>query len=52
ALNWTATPVDLIIGSHLEQRAVAEAYASNDAREKFVQDFVKAWAKAMELDRV
>jgi catalase-peroxidase len=52
ALKWTATPVDLIIGSHLEQRAVAEAYASNDAREKFVQDFVKAWAKSMELDRV
>jgi catalase-peroxidase len=51
ALEWTATPVDLIFGSHSELRAVAEVYAANDAREKFTQDFVKAWAKVMDLDR-
>jgi catalase-peroxidase len=50
-LKWTATPVDLIFGSNSELRAVAEAYASDDAQEKFVQDFVKAWAKVMNLDR-
>jgi catalase-peroxidase len=50
-LKWTATPVDLIFGSDSELRAVAEFYAADDAREKFVQDFVKAWAKVMELDR-
>ncbi len=50
-LKWTATPVDLIFGSNSELRAVAEAYAANDAREKFVKDFGKAWAKVMELDR-
>lgn len=50
-LKWTATPVDLIFGSNSELRAVAEAYAANDAREKFVRDFVSAWAKVMELDR-
>jgi len=49
--KWTATPVDLLFGSHSELRAVAEVYAANDGREKFVQDFVKAWAKVMELDR-
>jgi catalase-peroxidase len=51
AVKWTATPVDLIFGAQSELRAVAEAYAADDAREKFVQDFVKAWAKVMELDR-
>jgi catalase-peroxidase len=51
ALEWTATPVDLIFGSHSELRAVAEVYAANDAREKFTQDFVNAWAKVMDLDR-
>ena len=50
-LKWTATPVDLVFGSHSELRAVAEAYATNDAREKFVKDFVAAWNKVMELDR-
>jgi catalase-peroxidase len=51
ALKWTATPVDLIFGAQSELRAVAEAYAADDARERFVQDFVKAWAKVMDLDR-
>ncbi|MEZ5354011.1 MAG: peroxidase family protein [Bryobacteraceae bacterium] len=50
-VKWTATPVDLIFGSNSELRAVAEVYASNDGEEKFVQDFVKAWTKVMELDR-
>ncbi len=50
-LKWTATPVDLIFGSNAELRAVAEAYAGNDAREKFVQDFAAAWSKVMNLDR-
>nr|WP_315466106.1 catalase/peroxidase HPI [uncultured Rhodoferax sp.] len=49
--KWTATPVDLVFGSNAELRAVAEHYASNDAKEKFVKDFVKAWSKVMELDR-
>jgi catalase-peroxidase len=51
ALKWTATPVDLIFGSHSELRAVAEVYASEDSKEKFVKDFVKAWSKVMMLDR-
>ena len=50
-LKWTATPVDLVFGSNSELRAVAEAYAEDDAREKFVHDFVLAWNKVMELDR-
>jgi len=50
-LKWTATPVDLIFGSNSELRAVAEAYAANDAKEKFVRDFVAAWTKVMNLDR-
>ena len=50
-LKWTATPVDLIFGSNSELRAVAEVYAADDAREKFVRDFVKAWTKVMNLDR-
>lgn len=50
-LRWTATPVDLIFGSHSELRAVAEVYAADDARQKFVRDFVKAWSKVMTLDR-
>ncbi len=50
-LKWTATPVDLIFGSHSELRAVAEVYAADDGREKFVRDFVKAWNKVMTLDR-
>ncbi len=48
---WTATPVDLIFGSNSELRAVAEAYAADDARAQFVQDFVKAWTKVMQADR-
>jgi catalase-peroxidase len=48
---WTATRADLIFGSHSELRALAEVYASNDAHEKFVKDFVKAWVKVMNLDR-
>jgi catalase-peroxidase len=51
ALKWTATPVDLVFGSNAELRAVAEAYASSDGQAKFVQDFVKAWNKVMNLDR-
>ncbi|RFC37038.1 MAG: catalase-peroxidase [Candidatus Nitrotoga sp. SPKER] len=50
-LKWTATSVDLVFGSNSELRAVAEVYAADDAREKFVQDFVKAWTKVMSLDR-
>jgi catalase-peroxidase len=50
-LEWTASPVDLVIGSSSELRAVAEAYASNDAKEMFVRDFVKAWTKVMNEDR-
>jgi catalase-peroxidase len=50
-VKWTATPVDLVFGSNSELRAVAELYAANDGREKFVKDFVAAWSKVMELDR-
>jgi catalase-peroxidase len=50
-LKWTATPVDLAFGSNSELRAVSEVYASADGKEKFVQDFVKAWTKVMTLDR-
>ncbi len=50
-VKWTASPVDLVFGSSSELRAVAEVYASDDASEKFVQDFVKAWTKVMNLDR-
>lgn len=49
--TWTATPVDLIFGSHSELRAVAEVYASDDAHGKFVNDFVAAWNKVMMQDR-
>ena len=49
--KWTATAVDLIFGSNSQLRALAEVYASEDAREKFVRDFVRAWDKVMELDR-
>ncbi|MDA9783029.1 catalase/peroxidase HPI [Vicingaceae bacterium] len=50
-IKWTATRADLIFGSNSELRAVAEVYASNDAKEKFVKDFVAAWVKVMTLDR-
>ena len=49
--KWTATPIDLIFGSHSELRAIAEVYAAADGKQKFVQDFVKAWNKVMMLDR-
>jgi catalase-peroxidase len=51
AVKWTATRVDLIFGSNSELRAIAEVYGSADAREKFVNDFVAAWNKVMNLDR-
>ena len=51
AAKYVATPVDLIFGSNSELRAVAEAYAYDDAQERFVKDFVAAWTKVMELDR-
>ncbi len=50
-VKWTATAVDLIFGSNSQLRALAEVYASKDAGEKFVNDFVAAWTKVMELDR-
>jgi catalase-peroxidase len=50
-LKWTATRADLVFGSHSELRALAEVYASADAGEKFVKDFVAAWNKVMNLDR-
>ena len=50
-VKWTATRVDLIFGSHSQLRALAEVYASSDAKEKFIQDFVAAWNKVMNLDR-
>lgn len=49
--KWTATRVDLIFGSNSELRALAEVYATDDAQEKFVHDFVAAWDKVMNLDR-
>lgn len=49
--RWTATSVDLVFGSNSELRALAEVYAADDAREKFVHDFVAAWDKVMNLDR-
>jgi catalase-peroxidase len=49
--TWTATRADLVLGSHAELRAVAEVYASADAQAKFVNDFVAAWTKVMNLDR-
>ncbi|MFI5930781.1 catalase/peroxidase HPI [Actinoplanes sp. NPDC051494] len=50
-VKWTATAVDLVFGSNSQLRALAEVYASADARDKFVTDFVAAWTKVMELDR-
>jgi catalase-peroxidase len=50
-MNWTGTRVDLIFGSHSELRALAEVYACADSKEKFVNDFVAAWNKVMNLDR-
>ena len=50
-LKWTATPVDLVFGSHAELRAIAEIYAADDGEERFINDFVAAWTKVMRLDR-
>jgi catalase-peroxidase len=50
-LKWTGTRVDLVFGSNAQLRALAEVYATADAQEKFVKDFVAAWAKVMDLDR-
>ena len=50
-VKWTGTRVDLIFGSHSQLRALAEVYASSDARESFVKDFVAAWSKVMNADR-
>jgi catalase-peroxidase len=49
--RWTASRVDLVFGSNSQLRALAEVYASDDGREKFVRDFVAAWDKVMTLDR-
>ncbi|MBJ7461054.1 MAG: catalase-peroxidase, partial [Ilumatobacteraceae bacterium] len=51
AVVWTGTRNDLIFGSNSQLRALAEIYAQDDAREKFVRDFVAAWTKVMNLDR-
>jgi len=50
-LKWTGTVVDLVFGSNSQLRALAEVYGSSDAEETFVNDFVAAWAKVMNLDR-
>jgi len=50
-IKWTATRADLIFGSNSELRAIAEVYGCEDAKDKFVQDFVAAWTKVMNLDR-
>jgi catalase-peroxidase len=50
-VKWTATAVDLVFGSNSVLRSLAEVYAADDAKEKFVNDFVAAWVKVMELDR-
>ena len=50
-IKWTGTRVDLVFGSNSELRAIAEAYACNDSKPKFVKDFVAAWSKVMNLDR-
>jgi catalase-peroxidase len=51
APKWTATPIDLIFGSHSELRAISEVYGSQDGKQRFVDDFVRAWNKVMMLDR-
>ena len=50
-LKWTATDVDLVFGYNSQLRALSEVYACDDAKEKFVRDFVAAWDKVMNLDR-
>ena len=51
AVKWTGTRVDLVLGSNSQLRALSEVYGSSDAKQKFVQDFVAAWSKVMNLDR-
>ncbi len=51
AVKWTGTRADLVFGSNSELRALAEVYASDDAKEKFAHDFVAAWNKVMNADR-
>ena len=51
AVKWTATRVDLVFGSNAQLRAIAEVYAQDDAKEKFVKDFIAAWTKVMNADR-
>ena len=51
ALKWTATRADLIFGSNSELRAIAEVYGCEDSKDKFLEDFAKAWTKVMRLDR-
>jgi len=50
-VKWTGTRVDLVFGSNSQLRAIAEVYASDDSKQKFVNDFVAAWNKVMDLDR-
>jgi catalase-peroxidase len=50
-VKWTATRADLIFGSNSELRAIAEVYACDDAKGRFVQDFASAWTKVMNNDR-
>lgn len=50
-IRWTATAVDLVFGANSQLRALSEVYGADDAHEKFVHDFVAAWAKVMNLDR-
>jgi catalase-peroxidase len=50
-VKWTGTRFDLVFGSNSQLRAIAEVYAQDDAKEKFVKDFVKTWDKVMNLDR-
>jgi catalase-peroxidase len=50
-VKWTATSVDLVFGSNSQLRALAEVFASHDAAQKFVHDFVRVWDKVMNLDR-
>ena len=50
-LRWTGSRADLVFGSNSELRALAEVYASDDAKEKFTRDFIAAWDKVMNLDR-
>ncbi|MGI9207801.1 MAG: catalase/peroxidase HPI, partial [Rhodococcus sp. (in: high G+C Gram-positive bacteria)] len=50
-VKWTATAVDLVFGANAQLRALSEAYGTDDAQPQFVQDFVRAWTKVMNLDR-